>query len=94
MSAGGSDAVAQAPITYGVWTHLVLTSDGSTARLYVNGLLAGSASGGYAVDPSVPLGIGAGTYDGSTWMQYFPGSIDEVAVYGTALSAAGSRRTT
>jgi len=88
VSAGGSDAVAQAPITYGVWTHLVLTSDGSTARLYVNGLLAASASGGYAVNPSVPLGIGAGTYDGSTWMQYFPGSIDEVAVYGTALSAA------
>jgi hypothetical protein len=86
VSAGGSDAVAQAPITYGVWTHLVLTSDGTTARLYVDGLLAASAPGGYAVNPSVPLGIGAGTYDGSTWLQYFPGSIDDVAVYGTALS--------
>jgi hypothetical protein len=91
VSAGGSSVVAQAPITYGVWTHLVLSYDGATARLYVNGLLASSVAGGYAVNPSVPLGIGAGSYDGSTWQQYFPGSIDEVAVYGTALPNARIR---
>ena len=88
VSAGGSDIIAQAPITYGVWTHLVLTYNGSTAQLYVNGLLASSMAGSYAVNPSVPLAIGAGTYDGSTWQQYFPGSLDEVAIYGTALSSA------
>jgi hypothetical protein len=88
VSAGGSSVIAQAPITYGVWTHLALSYDGTTARLYVNGLLASSVAGAYAVNPSVPLGIGAGTYDGSTWQQYFPGSLDEVAVYGSALSSA------
>jgi hypothetical protein len=74
-----------------VWSHLVLSYDGTTARLYVDGLPAASVAGSYAVNPSVPLGIGAGSYDGSSWQQYFPGSLDEVAVYRTALPAARIR---
>jgi hypothetical protein len=88
--AGGS-TVLSAPLTLNSWAHLVETYDGTTLRFYVNGLLTGSATGSYAVNPSVPLGIGGGAYDGATWQQFFPGSIDEVALYATALSQSRIR---
>lgn len=68
--------------------HLAGTSDGSNARIYVNGIEVGSvaASGsfaGFSVNnvfaPFLPSGAG-------TW-ETFQGRIDELAVYTTALSA-------
>src|SRR2546428_13188840 len=68
----------------GSWTHLVGTFDGSTVRLYVNGALFSSAPA------SGPLSGGAGqSFIGRLGQGVFPfqGTLDEVAVFPSALSA-------
>jgi len=70
-------AESPAPISLNMWTHLVGTYDGSTFKIYVNGVLkgSGSASGPVintdAFGVSVPAGFGFG---------YFNGTIDEVRI--------------
>lgn len=66
------------------WYHLAMTYNGSTLSLYVNGLLKASkpASGDLLVTPS---DLYIGSIDGG--QDYFKGKIDEVALYGVALSA-------
>jgi subtilisin len=87
-NAGGALVTVSGPApAVGSWTHLVGTFDGSTLRLYVNGALAASApsaaaSGGSGV--TVVGRLGSNIY-------YFSGTIDEVAVYPTALSASRVR---
>jgi PKD repeat protein len=84
---GGADwnRVYGPPVTLNAWTHLVATYDGTTARLYVNGVLAGSSAAGYALNTQRPLRVATGSTEGSP--RYFlPGRVDEVAVYGSALS--------
>jgi hypothetical protein len=69
------------------WTHIVATHDGTTARLYVNGILAASKAMGYTQNAQRPLRIATGKSEAAA--QYFlPGRVDEVAVYASALSAA------
>jgi hypothetical protein len=72
-------------VTLNAWTHLVGTYDGTNARLYVNGNLAATVAVSYARNTTAALGIGAWNNNG-TWQEYFPGRIDEVAVYNRALS--------
>jgi hypothetical protein len=68
------------------WTHLVGTFDGTTARLYVNGaLVALGTPSSYTPNATQPLTIGQGP-PGNGF--FFPGKLDEVALYGAALSAA------
>ncbi len=67
------------------WYHLVVTFDGTTATLYVNGALGTSGSNSaYQPNTDVPMGIGA---RGDASFQ-FPGSVDEVAIYPSVLSAS------
>ncbi|MCA9135262.1 MAG: right-handed parallel beta-helix repeat-containing protein, partial [Planctomycetales bacterium] len=73
---------AQGPITLNRWTHIAATFDGDTARLYIDGELAGQRSG-LTIDPSsAPLEIGRARNNGYIWN----GGIDEVAFYDTVLS--------
>jgi len=72
----------------GVWTHVVGTFDGAATTLYVNGVRVGSAAGLFSPNLSAPLRIGAGATESQAGAFYFEGGIDEVAVYGQALSAA------
>jgi hypothetical protein len=66
--------------------HLVGTYDGTTVSFYVNGVLATTASSAFVPTMTKPLRIGGGNTDGP--MEFpFAGSIDEVAVYPTALAA-------
>ena len=61
-----------------------MTYDGSTARLYVNGLeVASRAQTGPIATSTNPLQLGGDSLYG----QYFTGTIDEVRVYNVALTA-------
>ena len=67
------------------WTHLAVTYDNATLRLYINGVQASSvAYTGNLITSANPLQIGGDSLYG----QYFQGIIDEVRVYDRALSQA------
>ena len=67
------------------WSHLAATYDGTTLRLYVNGVqVASRAQTGPIATSSGALTIGGDALYG----QHFSGRIDEVRIYGTALSAS------
>lgn len=67
------------------WTHIALTYDGSTLRLYMNGTQVSSKPMSGAIQTnSSPLRIGGN----SPYGEYFNGRIDEVRVYNRALSQA------
>jgi hypothetical protein len=72
--------------TAGAIYHIVGTYDGSTLRLYVNGALAGSGTPGTLALSASHASIGD-AWNGSAQSLFFNGTIDEVAIYPTALSA-------
>jgi hypothetical protein len=87
VSVNGTDAAAVAPTTLplNTWTHVAMTYNGATLRLYVNGQLVGSrATTGSAPVSASPLRIGGN----AVWGEWFSGSIDEVRIYNRALSQA------
>lgn len=67
----------------GVWTHVVAVISPSSIKLYINGALitTGSGSNAYVTDDSTYMQIGAGAGNN------FEGSIDDVAMWNTELSA-------
>lgn len=70
------------------WYHVVGVYDGSQIQIYVNGIAATPAVAGTCVaNTNTPLRIGAGTTEAAATL-FFPGSIDEVAVYPSALTPA------
>jgi hypothetical protein len=78
-----ADMFGTAALAVNTWTHLAVTYDGATLRLYVNGVQVSSrAQTGNLVTSSNPLQIGGDSIYGS----YFQGTIDEVRIYNQALS--------
>jgi hypothetical protein len=74
---------AQLPVN--AWSHLAMTWDGTTQRLWVNGTQAGSrAVGGTLVNSTGPLRFGGN----GVWSEWFAGRLDEIRVYDRALSQA------
>ncbi len=70
----------------GVWTHVVMVHDGQKNLIYMDGeLVAEKNVVGTLNSTTHPLGIGYNPIDGGNW---FDGSIDELQLYNTALSAA------
>ena len=81
----GSPIYGTTALTANTWTHLAATYDGTTMRLYVNGVqVASQAQTGAIATSTNPLQIGGDSIYG----QYFAGTIDEVRVYNVALTAA------
>jgi len=79
----GVNGVAQVPLN--TWTHLAMTYDTATVRLYVNGtLVRSSATTGALLTSTGALRIGGN----SVWGEFFQGIIDEVRVYNRALTQA------
>jgi fibronectin type 3 domain-containing protein len=68
----------------GVWSHIAVTYDGSTQRLYVNGTQVSSS----AIAGTISTSTGALKIGGnSIWGEWQNGVIDEVRVYNRALNA-------
>jgi hypothetical protein len=88
-STGGFPAaVSTSELPLGQFSHVVGSWDGTTLRLYINGVLNAQAVPGRApVDSGRELHIG-GSRDGSTPVQCFHGLIDEASYYNRALSAS------
>jgi hypothetical protein len=85
VSGADRDARGTAALAANTWTHLAVTYDGATLRLFVNGVQAGTrAIAGAVAASSNPLRIGGNTI----WGEYFSGLIDEVRVYSRVLTAA------
>lgn len=62
------------------WTHIAGSYDGTTLKIYVNGVLANSLVDDYTRNTSRPLRIGAGATEGAANF-FFPGKIDEVRIW-------------
>ncbi len=88
VSGGGWQSMGSpSNVVVGEWTHLVGTYDGTTKNFYVNGALVGSAATVLAPNTARPLRVGAGATEGAGQF-FFNGDVDEVAVFGRALSGA------
>ena len=94
--ANGVDAeiafwVAEAPVV-DEWMHLamVVDVDEGTAKVYVNGILAGDFTADWPAEDDKPLigpfTIGAHNDDG-TYGRYWAGTVDEFRLYDVALTA-------
>ena len=72
---------AQLPLN--AWSHLAMTWDGTTQRLYVNGAqVASRAVGGTLVNSAGALRFGGN----GVWSEWFAGRLDEIRVYDRALT--------
>ncbi len=72
-----------------VWHNVAVTFDGTTARLYIDGVLNVSQALSTVPDTNESFLIAAA--GGTSTTSFFDGTIDEVRVFGTALSAAQLR---
>ncbi|MFJ8802939.1 LamG-like jellyroll fold domain-containing protein [Streptomyces sp. NPDC102487] len=79
-------------VTDNAWHHAVLTGNSSGQALYLDGVKVGSLTGAIA-DQSRPYAFIGGGYASDSWMgvtsgtYYLKGSVDETAMYRTALTA-------
>lgn len=72
----------------GVWNHMCGTYDGTTMRLYVNGVSVATLARSGAITSSTGIfTIGCDASSSTTRAEYFTGSIEEVRIYNRALSA-------
>lgn len=85
-SGAGNEIGSGIDLPLNTWTHIATTYDGTTNRIYMNGIFAASAPGTHGPVTGAPLRIGtSGTC--SQAGTSFGGRLDEVAMYDRALSA-------
>ncbi len=74
-------------VVSGAWHHIVVQRSGTAFTMYLDSVLIGSATSSFAFgDHAVPLHIGQRS-GADTTGQTFRGKIDDVAIWGRALSA-------
>ena len=87
---------AGSAISYQTWTHVVATFDGTTMRLYVNGVLSGSpkvSTIGALIDAGdVVIGRQSAGDCGAPYNSCWNGKLDEARIYNRALTPAEIRR--
>ena len=70
-------------IPIGEWTHVVVTFDGATARIYINGEVAGQGAFSFGTDAEAVMQLGSSAPNGGN---PFNGALDEVRLYDRVLS--------
>jgi hypothetical protein len=80
--------VAGGPATPNSWTHLAITRGPSgTKRLYLNGIQAASAQGGYSPNLTAAHGFHLGSGDDTGGTFHFVGQLDDAAFFPAELPA-------
>ncbi len=75
-------AVYSGSISTTQWTHMAVVYSNRQPRIYLNGVLVRTGLQSTKAHVYAPTQIGGGSYG------YFPGTVDDVAIYDGALSAA------
>jgi Concanavalin A-like lectin/glucanases superfamily len=88
-TSGGIDHIATSTKTYndGQWHYAVMTYDGTTVRLYIDGAQVATKSTGGAVPDNTgtqPVRVGANSRAAD---RFFTGNVDEVRVWNRALTS-------
>ena len=82
------EVLSSITMTTGVWHNVAGTFDGTTQKVYIDGILEGSAAySGSIVSSPYHLNIGAVPYT-TGGSRLFNGNIDEVAIWNSALTAS------
>jgi hypothetical protein len=88
VSTSGSDSIETTNVlVVGTFTHVAATHDGTTGRIYIDGVEAASGPLPLPPDTTMPFSIGC-DHANSAIDNPFQGVIDEVIVFDRALSAA------
>ncbi len=85
---GQQDLTFGAALAVGAWTHVALTYDNGVLRAYVNGVQQGPDRAVTLANVTAVLQIGAWMPSGTQNSDFWSGTLDEVRVYGRALTAA------
>lgn len=86
-SAGTNFDVVQTGLVLNTWQHFALTYDGSTLRVYLNGVLGGSTpANGNITNSAVEFVMGKLDFSATDF--FLNGGLDEVGLWSKALSAA------
>ena len=84
-----TELFSTAAVSPGIWSHVAATYDGSTLRLYLNGVEVASAAGsGGIYDGVLPVHLGLFTTSNPS----FEGDLDEVRVWSVARTAGELRQ--
>jgi cytochrome oxidase assembly protein ShyY1 len=73
-------------IADGAWHHVAFTADASGGKIYIDGILRGTAT--WTGAPGIPTNtapVSIGFYSGAVGTEYFEGNIDEVRIWNRAL---------
>lgn len=78
----------QEKVTWDTWTYVTATFDGTTMKIYLNGVLSTSIAAGISsiFVPTGNIHIGYWQTTATTWEAPFKGVIDEVKIFNEALS--------
>jgi hypothetical protein len=82
----GNDVMVGPSALWNQWAHLVGTYDGTNKAFYVNGVLVTNRAVAFLPASATPFRVGASSSSDNSPSLWFPGNLDEVAVYSHALS--------
>jgi hypothetical protein len=88
-TAGGSDMNSGSVLDDGNWYHVAFVKSADSAKAYVNGELVGTVADDSEFGQALErIALGMLRHDTADDPRFFPGVMDEVYVYGRALSHA------
>ncbi len=79
----GTSIVTDHLLQEGQWTHVAVTYDGTTAKVYADGQVVGEGAFSFGEDKNAPMQIGCAADGGGN---PFNGTLDEVRIYDRVLS--------